>query len=331
MNLDELFDATRNQIELERIFVPRTRRERDKVFGNVENPKFVHYTSAENALKIIESRRLWMRNSGAMSDYSEIRHGFEILHELFNENEQLISRNFTQALKPFLRGEGDPIRLLFDNSHHINPNIYISSLSLHQEKENYNGRLSMWRAFGGNGGRIAFVLNIPRNSGIASRLGLNFSPVSYLQKNEIKDDLNEIIKNLGNPQNQDFLMNWPTENILDYAFYALYECLACVKHQGFSEELEWRAIYCPTLRKTDVMENERQTISINGIPQIIYKIPLDVRVDKTFADLDFFKILDHIIIGPTPYSLQIKQALVYALEKAGAPKKDIHISGIPIR
>ena len=41
--------------------------------------KFVHYTSAENAIKIIESRRIWMRNTQCMSDYREMSHSFDLL------------------------------------------------------------------------------------------------------------------------------------------------------------------------------------------------------------------------------------------------------------
>ena len=34
--------------------------------------RFVHYTSAEAALRIIQNKRIWMRNVTAMSDYSEV-------------------------------------------------------------------------------------------------------------------------------------------------------------------------------------------------------------------------------------------------------------------
>jgi len=37
--------------------------------------RFVHYTSAENGLKIINTKTIWMRNTNCMTDYSEVQHG----------------------------------------------------------------------------------------------------------------------------------------------------------------------------------------------------------------------------------------------------------------
>ncbi len=69
---------------LEGIFMPYARRQRDEAYkklarsepasGNDEL-RFVHYTSAEAALSIIRSKRIWMRNTTCMSDYREVKHG----------------------------------------------------------------------------------------------------------------------------------------------------------------------------------------------------------------------------------------------------------------
>ena len=50
--------------------------------------RFVHYTSAENALKIIQSKRLWLRNTLCMSDFREVQHGFDILQRFFGVPEK---------------------------------------------------------------------------------------------------------------------------------------------------------------------------------------------------------------------------------------------------
>jgi hypothetical protein len=59
---------------LEGIFVPHARRRRDEVYelGKSPSARFVHYTSAEAALKIINQKRLWMRNAACMTDYREV-------------------------------------------------------------------------------------------------------------------------------------------------------------------------------------------------------------------------------------------------------------------
>ena len=49
--------AHRN-IKLEGIFLPYTRKPRDELYGKFK--RFVHYTSADNALKIIKTKRLWI-------------------------------------------------------------------------------------------------------------------------------------------------------------------------------------------------------------------------------------------------------------------------------
>jgi hypothetical protein len=48
------------------------------------NLRFVHYTSAEAALGILRSKRLWLRNTQSMVDYREVRHGYDMLTRHFN-------------------------------------------------------------------------------------------------------------------------------------------------------------------------------------------------------------------------------------------------------
>src|ERR1700693_3098635 len=77
-------------IRLEGIFTPLARKQReefykrDPVTGAVtDSARFVHYTSAEAALSIIKSKRIWMRNAMSMADYREVQHGFDIYQRFF--------------------------------------------------------------------------------------------------------------------------------------------------------------------------------------------------------------------------------------------------------
>ena len=54
-------------MKLEGIFVPYARKRRDEFYAR--GGKFVHYTSADAAIKIIKDKRIWMRNTTCMSDY----------------------------------------------------------------------------------------------------------------------------------------------------------------------------------------------------------------------------------------------------------------------
>ena len=38
--------------------------------------RFVHYTTAEAAIKILRSKTLYMRSTTAMADFSEVQHGY---------------------------------------------------------------------------------------------------------------------------------------------------------------------------------------------------------------------------------------------------------------
>jgi hypothetical protein len=46
---------------------------------------------------------------------------------------------------------------------------------------------------------------------------------------------------------------------------------------------------------------ESSTEVVAGVPQIIYEVPPDGSASALIADLDFTKVFDRLIIGPTPY------------------------------
>ena len=70
-------------MKLEGIFMPRARVQRDDFYG--KSKRFVHYTSADNALKIIRIKRLWMRNTTCMADYREVELGYGMLVSFFSD------------------------------------------------------------------------------------------------------------------------------------------------------------------------------------------------------------------------------------------------------
>jgi hypothetical protein len=78
---------------------------------------------------------------------------------------------------------------------------------------------------------------------------------------------------------------------------------------------------------------ESATEIVNGIPQIIYKVPLDAATSPALASLDFARIFDRLIIGPSPYPWVTYEAFAEALSNAGiADARDrVRASNIPIR
>src|SRR6266567_245121 len=158
--------ATPEEVELgkrlESIFSPHAVSQMQEFFKKQPDQtqaRFVHYTSAEAALRIIGSKRIWMRNVTCMSDYSEVQHGFRILNNIFSEPSK--RKIFDEALDACAPGAAaEAIKLFNSWWADISLNTYITSISEHDEKEDRHGRLSMWRAFGGNVARVAIVFKV---------------------------------------------------------------------------------------------------------------------------------------------------------------------------
>jgi hypothetical protein len=322
-------DFYERPIRLEAIFMPHSRRQRDAMHGTERSPlRFVHYTSADAALKIIATKRLWMRNAVCMSDFMEVQHGFGILSKYFSDKTR--HAPLVAAIEEIAPGATQSGIGLFDQWwHDTRFGTYIVSVSEHDATEDLHGRLSMWRAFGGNAARVAIVFNIPWLTGAGRALSLLFSPVSYLREDDVHRNFEEVSENI--LANADFLRSLGNDAIVQWIFSMLLVNVTCLKHEGFHEEREWRGIYSPKRLFSPLMEQSTEVIS--GVPQIVHKLPLDSAAAPELADLDLSRIFDRLIIGPTQYPMAIREAFVGALTNLGvaSPHERIFISGIPIR
>lgn len=315
-------------IRLESIFLPNARNRRNVLYKKQDRARFVHYTSAEAALSIIKSKRIWMRNATCMSDYREVNHGYDLLREFFADPVSL--DKFIKALDSCSPNVADEAIKLFNQWWgDIQTNTYISSISEHDDKEDLHGRLSMWRAYGGSSARVAIVFSVPWYTEASKALNISFNPVAYLEKDDVHTEINPVISNV--LENREFLSSVDRTILLGSVFNMLLAGVTCLKHEGFSEEREWRILYTPKLRPSPLVELATETIG--GVPQIIYKLPIDATVSDTLAGLDFSHLFDRLIIGPSPYPYAQYEAFVAALEKAGVQnaRERVFVSGIPIR
>jgi hypothetical protein len=322
-------------LHLERIFMPyamgqreEARKQQEIVDIDTDRMRFVHYTSADAALNILQTKRIWMRNVTCMSDYHEVQHGFDILQRYFTPEK---TKEFIGTLDLCMPGAAVQAMEHFNGwwNANIRLNTYVTSLSLHDRDEDQLGRLSMWRAFGAAPTRVAIVIKIPFYSGAVQELGLMFSPVAYLAEHEVHQTLTQVLKNV--IEEVEFLRSQDKQTVVTYVFMMLFAAVACLKHRGFREEKEWRAVYCPQIIKSPLMEHSLESVS--GVPQHVYKIPLDQTVSDKLAGLHLPDILDHLIIGPSPYPWVLYRAFVEILEVAGVPdaRDKVLVSDIPIR
>lgn len=316
------------RIRLESIFMPHSRALRDAFYAGRASARFVHYTSAEAALSIISGKRIWMRNTTCMADYREVQHGFDMLNSFFLDTGR--KAQFVTAFDECFPNVGaDAIALFNQWWNDIRFNTYVASVSEHDDSEDFHGRLSMWRAFGGNSGRVAIVLKVPWFTEAGEALRIQFSPVSYMGQDEVYDEVFRVIGNVR--QNVEFLWEAGRETLIGYIFMMLSAGVTCVKHEGFHEEREWRAIYAP--KRVPSLLMEQVTATVGGIPQTVFKLPLDAGVSAAIANLDFANLFDRLIIGPSQYAGAMAESFMNALAAAGVPDvaKRVCISGIPIR
>jgi hypothetical protein len=325
-------DRREAALRLESIFMPHMRSRREALyypFGKRQTQaRFAHYTSAEAALSIIRSKRVWMRNSTCMSDYKEVQHGFEILKGFFLDDQK--RAEFFAALDEISPKAAEEAISIFDQWWTTTQfSTYISSISEHDASEDAHGRLSMWRAFGSGTARVAIVLAVPWESGGAEALNVTLNPVSYLSEPAFHQILASVAGNIR--RNADFLRGVERPALIGTIFNMLLAGVTCLKHEGFHEEREWRAIYSPQRLPSDLMKAQVQVI--NGIPQTVYLLPIDGEVCETMSELDFVSMFDRLIVGPTQFPLAIHEAFTRELDQAGVSDAAtrIVISQIPIR
>jgi hypothetical protein len=267
-----------------------------------------------------------------MSDFLEVEHGFDILRKCFGDQAKL--ETFTKALDQFAHGAAQEAMDLF-NQHlgNIRSSTYIASISEHNAAEEFHGRLSMWRAFGGNTGRIAIILKIPwftqgLTKGVDA-LKIRFGPVAYVAGDDYDTEFQCMIDNIST--HSEFLSSVDRNLIVNSVFSMLLTSTLCMKHCGFKEEKEWRAMYLPTLWNSDLMKSQIKVIG--GVPQKVYMLPLDGSVNTILSELDLAHMFDKLIIGPTQYPWAMFEAFSDALQSIGVQDaaQRISVSNIPIR
>lgn len=311
---------------LERIFMPLAYGKREKM---KDGGRFVHYTSADNAVKIITTRRFWMRNARCMNDYMELTFGHQHLVQIFQKNEQELQKAFIEVLEPLERGLGDRVLKHFDEWwQNLQFNTYIGSISEHDPSENKYGRLSMWRAYGGNSAKAALILRMPLDQQ-ANGLRVLLSPVAYLGMEEIEQEFRATLQSI--KDNLATLASIQTEEIFNTAYFMLVMAALSLKHKGFSEEREWRMIFLPDALPSEHIERSVEVIA--GVPQTVFKIPLENKPDQEICGVAIPDLIDQVIIGPSVYPTAIFDAFTHILKDAGIsdPHSRLTISDIPLR
>ncbi|VVT13053.1 conserved hypothetical protein [Sphingomonas sp. EC-HK361] len=287
--------------------------------------KMAHYTTAENAALILKNRALWLRNAQLMNDFSEVAYGTSCL-QLALEGGQ--GAGLQQALDAAHPGLWKAIAdFLNEIEWQTRTQTYLTSLSAH-DPDDFLGRLSMWRAYGGPTSGVALIFNTEVFEHESGQLNTYSSPVAYGDQFIMAEHLNAIVTGIA--ANADILKRVPFNNAKAIMSNALQFATLSFKHPAFAEEQEWRVIHRPLTDASAYIPTSIETV--RGIPQMICKVPLCDQPGLEMPWLNLDQLLNRIIIGPCVYPNQVAWAFQEILRGLGIdPAGKISIAAIPLR
>ncbi|MGO4683364.1 DUF2971 domain-containing protein [Hyphomicrobium sp. 2TAF46] len=290
--------------------------------------RLAHYTSADNAIKIADSKVLWLRSVEDMNDFTEVEHGVKSVKQAFESD---AGRALLAALKnidpTIAQATVDAVDSLLPS---LRRDVFIACLSEHHPtcpRESKYGRLSMWRGYAKQNG-VAVVVNMKPMRTITDYFDAYSFPVLYAEQKEVTEKIGSIAEAIN--ANLQLLTQLPREQLL-WAMSAMLNYYAtCVKHPGFEEEREWRIVH---QRRVGVASKlQIKPVTIRGIPQPVVEFPLDINPPDG-SGFRLSDVVEQIIIGPTAQSGLIKEAVQSKLAEIGiedGPNR-IYESDVPFR
>lgn len=311
--------------EFFRLFQPIYARRLRKT--RLHNMRFAYYTSASTGLNILKGRALWMRAAACMNDYREIDYGIQLLNHTIYGSDYRRSR-VKELAENLGWGSGTVDQMLSDlnrNEQQYVTHTYLACVAEHRPQERGKGRLSMWRAYGRKTG-IAIVLKPSAIFFPIEPLPLLLTPVEYLTQNQFTNGFDWMLDNLN--RNLMELKAYEPKKMLDYFVHMLLASIFSIKNPGFSEEKEWRFLY----HETNNTHLHHDIVVVDGVPQIIYKLPICGPKDQG-PGVPLDEALDEIIIGPSQFAEVIRTAFIRALMEMGIHNAEQRVSksNIPLR
>jgi hypothetical protein len=319
--MNPLGDAP-NDDKMLSVFFPYALQKMQEV-GAGEGTQFAYYTTAKVAMSILTKKEFWMRNANAMNDYMEVKYGLECLSQVSTTNAYGTFKSALNSAHPNLSDELDTHFGSWVPS--ILSDTYVTSLSAHTPSDN-NGRLSMWRAYGGKTG-VAIVIDGKVVLSQKNSVSLHAGPVMYVTPEEFGAYFQQMADRM--VRERSYLKTWKRDELRNIAFTILRSAMLFTKHPGFKEEQEWRVMACPSMFDSPMLKPCVE--DVHGTPQIVQKVKL--ADDTGVVGLAIPTLIDRIIIGPCDFPDLITPALRQLLGEAGVsnPAERVWASRIPLR
>lgn len=292
-------------------------------------PLLAHYTSIDVLERIVSTDELWFSHPLGMNDTEELLFGIEIGAAEFRKSTGLATACGTDARHRLLLKAFDQAHAQFWNAHAFDTYVFCTS---EHETDDHDGRLSMWRGYGGNGTGAAIIFDSAK---------LNADDVSPLILDRVTYDTREnrvawiqsrvslladMLRQLKPPDDQ---LHIPAIAFLE----RLKRFSLFTKDRGFHEEQEWRAVYVrerDTQRRLDGMFGYAK--GRNGVlPRLKLQVaPLEGSFSETFS---LSQLVNRIILGPSqsgPLALLTVRRMLEQLGKGDIAQR-VFASSIPFR
>lgn len=288
--------------------------------------RFVYYTTAATAFLILQNKEIWLRNTLTMNDFMEVEHGLGCLVDAYRSP---CGAALNAALDSVHPGISKEVTSLFDAwIPGFRRDTFIACFSVHKMEEDEHGRLSMWRAYGGNAG-VALVFNGAAFFQESDALAAYSSPVAYMNSEQLAAQINRVTDRV--TRNKAYVASLGRDGLKGAVFQMLRYAAVSTKHPAFREEEEWRVVASPAIESSDLV---RQEVALIGdVPQTVLKLKLEDRPDRGLGGLDPAIFIDRVLIGPCEHPDVIFRALRETLTNIGVPdaEKKITITGVPLR
>jgi len=204
-----------------------------------KRPLLAHYTSVATLEKIVSTDQVWLSNPLYMNDLEEMHFAMNAGAEGFRTSPYLSAACDSSRRHTFLVKKFDELFSNFDRNHALD--TYVMCLSEHSPGRD-DGLLSMWRGYGANGNGVAIVFdtaNLSPNNDSPLIVG-KVRYQSHPQRLEwIDKKLYDLAEVLATTERTDGDLSLAAHHFIErLKLFALF-----TKHDGFSEEQEWRVVY----------------------------------------------------------------------------------------
>ena len=255
-----------------------------------------HYTTLSALEGIATSKELWFSHPFVMNDHEEVAFGLNlgttaVMNDVVLKAALGSRERVTAFIDSFLgyRAHYDQ-NFLFDT--------YVFCLSDHDPDNDEDGRLSMWRAYGGDGAGAAIIFDTSKlRSEQSSPLILD--EVKYLSSAQRNLWAAGFVATIGALAVRHQLIDTDLPLLAKLAFERLTLAAIFSKHQGFSEEREYRVVYMP---ERDPQGHFRPFLHYHIGPRGAeprLRMKLAPMAGVLAEDLSLEKLVHHIILGPS--------------------------------